>query len=74
MTEELNTRRSFLKRAGTAATVLTGSVVAVAASSHNFDRGAGSNTSGGVVTGRSRKKEILYKKTGSWSLFYDVAK
>jgi hypothetical protein len=74
MADELNQRRDFIKRAGIAATVLAGSVVATAATSESKDRGAGSNVGNGVVTGSSRKKEILYKKTAAWNEFYKAAK
>ena len=74
MADELNQRRNFIKRAGVAATVLAGSVVATAATSESKDRGAGSNTGNGVVVGTSKKKEILYKKTVAWEEFYSTAK
>ena len=74
MADELNQRRNFIKRAGIAATVVVGSVVATAATTQNQHRGAGSDTGNGVVTGRSKKKEILYKKTTAWSEFYNAAK
>lgn len=72
MADEL--RRDFIKRAGIAATVIAGSVVATAATTQSQSRGAGSDTGSGVVTGRSKKKEILYKKTTAWSDFYNAAK
>ena len=74
MADELNQRRNFIKRAGVAATVLAGSVVATAATAESKDRGAGSNTGNGVVVGTSKKKEILYKKTVAWEEFYSTAK
>ncbi len=74
MADELNQRRNFIKRAGIAATVLAGSVAATAATSENRDRGDGSNAGNGVVTGRAKKKEILYKKTAAWNEFYKAAK
>lgn len=72
MADEL--RRSFIKRAGVAASVLAGSVVAVAATTNNSDRGDGSDAGSGVVVGKAHKKEILYKKTQAWSDFYNAAK
>jgi len=74
MTEELHTRRDFIKRAGIAGAVLAGSVVAVAASTEDEHRGHSSNTGNGVVTGTSTKKEILYNKTQAWDTFYQAAK
>lgn len=74
MAEELESRRSFLKRAGIATTVLAGSVVAVAASTEDEHRGHVDNTGNGVVTGSSNKKEILYNKTQAWNEFYKAAK
>ncbi|PUE66553.1 twin-arginine translocation signal domain-containing protein [Arcobacter caeni] len=72
MADEL--RRDFIKRAGIAATVIAGSVVATAATTQSQSRGAGNDTGSGVVTGRSKKKEILYKKTAAWNEFYGAAK
>ncbi|MDD2894616.1 MAG: twin-arginine translocation signal domain-containing protein [Aliarcobacter sp.] len=74
MADELNERRNFIKRAGIAATVVAGSVVATAATMENEHRGGGSNVGNGVVTGKAKKKEILYKKTAAWSEFYSAAK
>jgi len=74
MAEELNARRDFIKRAGVAATVLAGSVAAVAASTEEQHRGHGSEVGNGVVTGTSKKKEILYNKTQAWNDFYQAAK
>ncbi|CAM3536602.1 MULTISPECIES: twin-arginine translocation signal domain-containing protein [Arcobacter] len=74
MSDKLNERRNFIKRAGIAASVLAGSVVATAATTESKDRGAGSNVGNGVVVGTSTKKEILYKKTANWNTFYDAAK
>jgi hypothetical protein len=74
MTEELESRRAFLKRAGVAATVLAGSAVAVAATTEEHHRGHVDNVGNGVVTGSSNKKEILYNKTKAWSDFYNAAK
>lgn len=72
MADEL--RRSFIKRAGVAASVLAGSVVAVAATTQNSNRGEGSDAGSGVVVGTAHKKEVLYKKTQNWSDFYNAAK
>ena len=74
MSDKLNDRRNFIKRASIAASVLAGSVVATAATSENKARGAGSNVDNGVVVGTSTKREILYKKTPQWNTFYDAAK
>ncbi|WP_419770103.1 MAG: twin-arginine translocation signal domain-containing protein [Candidatus Marinarcus sp.] len=72
MADEL--RRSFIKRAGVAASVLAGSVVAVASTSESQNRGDGSDIGSGVVVGTAHKKEILYKKTKAWNEFYNAAK
>jgi len=72
MADEL--RRSFIKRAGVAASVLAGSVVAVAATTQSSNRGEGSDASSGVVIGTAHKKEILYTKTQAWNNFYNAAK
>ena len=59
-------RRDFLKKAlGTSAVIATaGASVALA--------NAKSDTKGnnGVVYGKSPKKEILYKETKEWELYY----
>lgn len=74
MQDKLEQRRQFIKRAGIAASVLAGSVVATAATTERQDRGANSNVGNGVIVGRSNKKEILYKKTAAWGKFYEAAK
>ena len=74
MSDKLNDRRNFIKRATIAASVLAGSVVATAATSESKERGTGSNVGNGVVVGTSTKKEILYKKTAAWEEFYSAAK
>ena len=74
MADKLEQRRNFIKRAGIAATVIAGSVVATAATAESQPRGAGSDAGSGVVVGTAKKKEILYKKTTAWSDFYDAAK
>ena len=62
-----NKRRAFLKKALSA-----GAISAVACTSLNAATTSGSNSSG-VVVGRAKKKEILYKKTLHWEKFYKVA-
>jgi hypothetical protein len=74
MHDELNERRNFIKRAGIAATVVAGSVVATAATMESQPRGARSDAGSGVVVGIAHKKEILYKKTQHWNEFYGAAK
>ncbi|MBL3519260.1 formate dehydrogenase [Aliarcobacter lanthieri] len=74
MADELEQRRQFIKRAGIAASVFAGSVVATAATTEKQDRGANNSVGNGVVVGRSKKKEILYNKTAAWNQFYKVAK
>lgn len=74
MSDEILKRRDFLKRAGIAASVLATSVVAVAATTEDKHRGQSDNMGHGVVTGTSKKKEILYTKTQAWNEFYNSAK
>jgi len=74
MTENLESRRSFIKRAGIAGAVLAGSVATVAATTEDNHRGHVDNVGNGVVTGTSNKKEILYNKTQAWNTFYQAAK
>lgn len=74
MQDKLEQRRNFIKRAGIAASVFAGAVVATAATTESKHRGAGSNVGNGVVVGTSNKKEILYNKTAAWGTFYDAAR
>jgi len=60
-------RRGFVKKAAIAGAVATVGVVAAQAA------GASSGSSNGVVIGRSRKKEITYKKTKAWDDYYRSA-
>lgn len=62
-----NKRRAFLKKALSA-----GAIGAVASVSLNAATSSNDNNSG-VVRGRAKKKEILYKKTLHWEKFYKVA-
>jgi len=62
-------RRGFLKKLATAGAVA--SVGAVAATAGDKKQTQSSN---GVVVGRSPKKEILYKKTEAWDEYYNAAK
>ncbi len=59
-------RRGFVKKAAIAGAVATVGVVAAQA-------GAGVASSGGVIVGKSKKKEITYKKTKAWEDFYKSA-
>ncbi|MBT0879473.1 MULTISPECIES: twin-arginine translocation signal domain-containing protein [unclassified Campylobacter] len=62
-----NKRRAFLKKALSAgATCAVASVGLNAATSSE-------NNSSGVVSGRAKKKEVLYKKTLHWEKFYKIA-
>ncbi len=59
-----NERRSFLKKAlGVSAVVAVSSLVAK----------DGEQVSNGVVVGKSKKKEILYKPSPEWEKYYKVA-
>ena len=63
----LENRRSFIKKA------LGASAIAVAGSSVAMASAVSSKTevsSNGVVIGKSRKKEVLYKETQAWEDFY----
>ncbi len=55
-------RRSFLKKAAAAGAITAVGVVAANAKE--------AYSSGGVVVGKSNKKEILYKKTKVWDEYY----
>ena len=61
-------RRSFLKTTLGAGAVGVGTLLAAKSGlASEADKPAASN---GVVTGTSPKKEILYKKTQNWDLYY----
>lgn len=61
-----NSRRTFIKGA-----LVVGGVVATTSIALNAqDKGKGTN---GVVSGKSNKKEILYKKTQNWEEYYKAA-
>ena len=60
-------RRGFVKKAAIASAVVGVGVVAAQAAS------TGSKASHGVVVGKSKKKEITYKKTQAWEDFYKSA-
>lgn len=65
-------RRSFLKTTlGAGALGVTTFLSAKA--SFASDKGKSASSSNGVVTGTSPKKEILYKKTANWDIFYKSA-
>jgi len=59
-------RRDFLRKAlGTTAVVATAGASGVLASSKESAK-----STNGVVYGKSPKKEILYKETDAWKLYY----
>lgn len=62
-----NKRRAFLKKALSAGA--TCAVTSVSLSAATSSEG----NSSGVVTGRAKKKEVLYKKTPHWEKFYKIA-
>ena len=60
-------RRGFVTKAGLVGAVAAVGVVAAQASS------SGSKGTNGVVLGKSKKKEITYKKTQAWEDYYKSA-
>ncbi|MDD4506139.1 MAG: twin-arginine translocation signal domain-containing protein [Sulfurospirillaceae bacterium] len=60
-------RRGFVKKAAIVGAVTAVGVVAAQAGAK------GSNSSNGVVIGKSKKTEITYKKTQAWEDFYKSA-
>lgn len=61
-------RRGFVKKAAIAGVAVTAvGVVGAQAGAQ------GSKSSNGVVIGKSKKKEITYKKTQAWEDFYKSA-
>ncbi|MDR2033709.1 MAG: formate dehydrogenase [Helicobacteraceae bacterium] len=69
MSERVLKRREFLKRAGNAAVVIGAAATVVTATTQTYARGQTDGHSG-VAVGRSRKNEILYRKTPEWELYY----
>lgn len=69
MADELNQRRNFIKRAGVAATVVAGSVIATAATTESQPRGAGNNTEMVLFLVDLRKKRFFIKKQRLGAIF-----
>lgn len=65
-------RRSFLKTTIGAGAVGVGTFFAAKTGLASSDKGK-MVRSNGVVTGTSPKKEILYKKTQNWDIYYKAA-
>ncbi|MDD2384288.1 MAG: Tat pathway signal protein [Sulfurospirillaceae bacterium] len=61
-------RRGFVKKAA-----VVGAVTAVGVVTAHAAGATGSNSSNGVVVGKSKKKEITYKKTRAWEDYYKSA-
>ena len=63
----LEERRDFVKKAlgSTIAIAATGAVASI-----RNEKSYGQSDSNGVVVGKSKKKEILYKETKNWEAFY----
>ena len=61
-------RRGFVKKAA-----IVGAVTAVGVVTAQAAGAKGSNSSNGVVIGKSKKIEITYKKTQAWEDFYKSA-
>lgn len=60
-------RRGFVAKAALVGAVATAGVVGVQASSSD------SKSTNGVIVGKSKKKEITYKKTQAWEDYYKSA-
>lgn len=65
-------RRSFLKTTLGAGVVGVGTLLAAKTGLAGSENG-NVTSSNGVVTGTSPKKEILYKKTQNWDIYYKSA-
>lgn len=61
-------RRGFVTKAA-----IVGAVTAVGVVTAQAASATGSNSSNGVVIGKSKKKEITYKKTQAWEDYYKSA-
>ncbi len=64
-------RRTFLKTTLAAGAVGVGTLLTAKYSLASDGKSGGS--SNGVITGTSPKKEILYKKTPEWDMYYKAA-
>lgn len=60
-------RRGFVTKAALVGAVTAVGIVSAQASS------SGTKGTGGVVVGKSKKKEITYKKTQAWEDYYKSA-
>ena len=60
-------RRGFVKKAALAGALTAAGVASLQAGTSS------SNGTGGVVSGKSKKKEITYKKTQAWEDYYKSA-
>lgn len=68
----LEERRKFLKTTLGVTALGVGTLVSARCGIASEQKGAGSS-SNGVVVGHSPKKEILYRKTADWDLYYKAA-
>lgn len=68
----LEERRSFLKTTLGAAALGVGTLLSVRCGIAGEKESTG-NSSNGVVIGHSPKKEVLYKKTADWDVYYKAA-
>ncbi len=72
MAEDVNEgRRAFLNRAKYAGIAAVGSTALLAGTDKHHERGEKSG--GGVVVGKSKKNETLYRKTHQWEDYYKSA-
>ena len=60
-------RRGFVKKAALAGAITTVGTISIQAGSSS------SNSTDGVIAGKSKKKEITYKKTKAWEDYYKSA-
>lgn len=61
-----NSRRDFIKKSLTVGAI--GAVASVGALAKSSDQ-----LSGGVSVGKSKKKEILYKKNANWEAYFKAS-
>ncbi len=64
-------RRNFIKKTATTGSLLAIGTVSSVLANDKFENKE--KSSNGVVVGKSKKKEVLYKRTAQWEAFYKAS-